>query len=297
MNTHTQTQIVFTTSRNEPYRPSHVVAARFGKQPASLRIVMDTGEVLQDHYADAQAAAHALEKLKHGMCGIVDAGPDDLPFWATAENAVIVSQAVLDAGGTRERAAQAYARTLTGVGEPAGAIDTAHMLGRWEEEEGKDGPVLVLAGMTEPNHSKTGSPLTQRSPLARLALLAVDSGTDPSRLVFSVPHEDRPVLSTDDVATSPVFHSGNVYTWGETHLDLAGVTAPRKSFHWCALNDAFFFDWVGLGGPIVRVPSTEPVAVHYSVDNVWHVRAMTKLAAHFDTQGWSAVAEQLRNEL
>lgn len=297
MDTHTTLQTVLTTSRGEPYRPANVVAARFHKD-TSLRIVISTGEVLTDNYANEAAASGALARLHHAMSGIVDTHTGDLPFWATAENARIVCDAVLAAGGSRERAAQAFAHTLMGIGSPASCIDTEHMQTKWNAAFSSDLPVLILAGMPTPDHSDTKSPIVQYSPLARLTLLAVQDGVDPSRLIFAVPHAEKPMLGdsgdVDGVYTRPWFEHGCVYTIGERNMNTDGVVAPRKSFHWCMLNAAFFYTWMGIGsGPLVRVPDTSPIYVEYDGSDARQVQAMTALATYFQAQGWSDTADRL----
>jgi hypothetical protein len=293
MNTHTPTNIVFTTSRGEPYRPSAVLAARYAKQPTSLRIVVETGEVLTDHYATESEATSALDLITYAMRGLVDTAPlAEIPFWATAENAAIASTAVLDAGGTRERAAQAFANTLMGIGDPASAIDSQHMYGAFVDAIKDDElPVLILAGMDNPDHSLTKDPLSKHSPLVKLALLAAGLGVAPGRTIFAVPTD--PASNKHD----PTFTRGAAMTTGEAGLDLDGVTVPRASYHWCDLNGAFFADWAGHGGPAVRLPDGAAIRVEFDPEEPSHRAMLLKVAEHFESMGWIDAAERARVEV
>jgi hypothetical protein len=272
MHTHPN-PIVMATPSGQPFRPSAVIAAQRGKSADSLRIVIETGEVITDRWASEDDATTFLQSLNLGMQGISDArSPRDAeyPHWATPANAVIAAEAVLKAGGTRERAARAYALTLLGDGEPASAIDAESMEAAWDEAVQCDMPVWIIAGM--PN-------------LARLALVAVEMGIDPSRIRFAEP---------SDIDTSPVTINGGVaLTIGEdSESAFAELTIPRKVYSYCPLNDTLFGDWVGHGGPAIKHQHAA-YAGRWEGTSPAQISAMQQLIAFFQQRGYSEAAKRL----
>lgn len=330
------------TPSGQPFRPSHVIAAQRGKSPDNLRIVIDTGEVLTDRWSSEDDATRFLHALHLGMRGIDsiagerDNVPLQLPDWATRENAEIVARATEKSGGTRARAADAYTRTLLGIGEPASIIDAAII----EEcfwsalDDGRE--VLLLAGMPDPSHASTDDPILNKSPLARLAFAFLDM-RKPGQPAVNL--AERITFDVNRLSS----HVTNIVTIGENglvnlqsacrscdngvkyaHTDIpqpgiaqhaamepftctdcqgiASIALPRMSFSHCMLNDVLFADWVGWhGNPLIArldgAGDEAPGGCHYDSSRADHRVIAERLAAHFDVNGWAVAAARVRSQL
>ena len=247
MHTHTNHPILITPT-GQSFRTDSVVAAHWTKSGQGLRIATEVGEVITDEWPSREEAQGFLWELGHAMRGITDNGPKDgsgPPVWATAENASIAASAVMQAGGTREHAARVFASTLLGEWGPAPAIDAGAMLKAWDEALGTGGPVHIIAGMPDSDHSRTDDPLTEKSPFLRLAWVTTYMAVDPDRLVFH---------TVEDLITNPPITDGCAITMGERQDNAAflRILVPRKVYSWCGLNGVLFGDWVGHGGPAIR---------------------------------------------
>jgi hypothetical protein len=329
------------TPSGQPFRPSHVIAAQRGKSPDNLRIVIDTGEVLTDRWSselDATVFLHALHLGMRGIDSIAgerDNVPLQLPGWATRENAEIVARAVAMSGGTRPRAADAYTRTLLGIGEPASIIDAAVIEACFWEALNDGREVLLLAGMPDPSHANTSDPILDKSPLARLAFAFLDmhkpgqaSRLAAERITFDIRRLPGNVtnvvtIGEDGLDLRDMCRScDNGVKYAHTDAQQPGVAAhaamapfpctdcrnvgvialPRMSFSHCMLNDVLFADWVGWhGNPLIArvdgMGGEAPGGCRYQAERADHRLIAERLAAHFNANGWAAAAERVRAQM
>lgn len=299
---HTQiSPVILTTPSGHPFRASHVVSAQRGKSPDLLRIMLDGGEVLADRWPSEAEASAFLTAVHLGMRGIEstsgerDNAPIELPKWATRANAEVVSREVDSVGGSRSRMAEAYARTLLGIGEPASIIN-AGTIETCFRAALSDGKVLVLAGMDDPSHARTLDPILQHSPLVRLALATVEvlirSGKSPADAVKALEFA-ADTANGGEVAC--------LVTMGEAGLTdvLRSIALPRLSFYHCALNGVLFAEWVGWhGNPlVVRNVQEAPIAGLYDAARPEHRAVVARIAEHFEAIGcdYGAAADRMRD--
>jgi len=297
MHTHTD-KLVLVTANGQPFRPSHAIACTWPKSELKLRIVMDTGEVIQDHWSSPEDALEFMSRVRYAMQGLVhvpDPETGARPVWATPVNATIAADSAISDGCTLEHAAQVYARVLFGEGSPPLSIDGAHMEAAFDSVVGT-GLVSVYAGMPDPSHSHTIAPFTVNSPLVRMAILAADHGVDPHQVVFGPSTESKVDDDSEPALTMPKIVAALTTGEGPGRSALAHMACPRKSYTYCSLNRRFFGDWVGMGGPLV-LHEHPSFAAEFDADNADHVAVLTRLADHLEASGHSAAGSQLRSEL
>lgn len=250
-------------------------------------------------YFDDEGRTRYYPRRDSETGGVLDDGT--LPHWATSANAEIVARAVLQVGGSRERAASAYRSTLFGLGEPASAIDTEHMLRAWQSAIASSGPVLIRAGMPDPSHAVTHAPIVDKSPLIRLALLAVEYGVSPERMTFALPDDFR--YSEDVPENERVFPPAPVaaFTSGEAGSRTTDILCPRVSFSWCDLNGRHFPDWVGFGGELVALHDINEIITdkggRFDRDRPDHLAVARAILEHFKVMGYTCAAARVAEVL
>lgn len=162
----------------------------------------------------------------------------------------------------------------------------------------QSGPVLILANMSRPDHSATIDPITENSPLVRMAIVAANLGA----------------TSFTFAADGPIAYRAAVYAY-QPHdtaamQALAGRGVPAMGVHWCGLNAWAEAMEYAHGGEYVEVrvksekrPNTIGITVDYrdhaQIDyaNPAHVRAMEAVEGWFHVNGWDTAAQRIRNVL
>lgn len=293
-------QVVMATPSGQPFRPLHVIAAQRGKSPELLRIALDTGEVILDRWSSEDDATAFLHALHLGMRGIEsdvshrDTMPLTPPAWATVANAEVVAREVEASGGSRTRAAEAYSRTLLGIGQPASIIDPNVIENCFHTALADGLNILVLAGMDDPTHASTNDPILIKSPLARLAFAAADIFTSSPNIVERIVF-DAALINSGSVT--------NVVTIGEDGLRdvVTNIAVPRMSFSHCALNDVLFADWVGWhGNPLVSRDVDRAIDIQsgrFDPLRSTHRAIALRLAEHFANAGYTAAADRVYAQL
>ena len=167
----------------------------------------------------------------------------------------------------------------------------------------KQGPVLILGNMHDRTHAATDDPLIERSPLIRLAILAVDLGADPDYLSFDF----RPPAS----ALAMRDYTAVIYGLQPDGPDMQRMLksdAPAFGFHWCELNRMFFVDEFVAHRKVLKASRAKDGNEHVRDPIVWiepqpakldranpkHLRVVERIHVHFSNQGWHTAAERLQ---
>ena len=166
----------------------------------------------------------------------------------------------------------------------------------------KRGPVLVIDNMADPTHAATDDPITTRSPLIRLAILAVDLGADPSKLVF----KSEALFEGGGFAKGALASLYAMHDCPELNR-LLMTDVPALGFHWCELNRMWFVgefvhnrqrlkaDRPKDGNEHVReaVIWVEPLAAQVDLNNPKHVQALESVMGYFARKGWVSAVKRL----
>jgi hypothetical protein len=62
--------IVLVTSSGQAVRASHVISCSWGKGDCEMRICLDTGEVVRDHWPTREHAGGYMERVRYAMQGL-----------------------------------------------------------------------------------------------------------------------------------------------------------------------------------------------------------------------------------
>ena len=166
----------------------------------------------------------------------------------------------------------------------------------------KAGPVLVLDNMHDKTHAATVDPLVDRSPLIKLALLAVDLGADPNYLSFNFRPPASKLAMRD--YTAAVY---GLQPDGPDMQRLLKSDAPALGFHWCELNRMWFVDEFVAHRKVLKASRAKDGNEHVRDLIVWinpqpakfdrgnpkHMRVVERIHVHFNNQGWHTAAERL----
>ena len=169
----------------------------------------------------------------------------------------------------------------------------------------KRGPVLILDNMRDKTHAGTFDPIVERSPLIRLAILAVDLGAEPGMLSFNYSRPENVARPDYQRCFYAVLYA--LQPDGAEMARMLKLNLPTLGFHWCELNSMWFVDEFAAYGrrmkssrpsadnPNVResLVALEPMAASVDLANPKHVRVLELVKEHFEAQGWVTAAERL----
>ena len=169
----------------------------------------------------------------------------------------------------------------------------------------KRGPVLILDNMRDKTHAGTLDPIVEKSPLIRLAILAVDLGAEPGMLSFNYSRPENVARPDYQRCFYAVLYA--LQPDGADMARMLKLNLPTLGFHWCELNSMWFVDEFAAYGrrmkssrpsadnPNVResLVALEPMAASVDLANPKHVRVLELVKEHFEAQGWVTAAERL----
>ena len=169
----------------------------------------------------------------------------------------------------------------------------------------KRGPVLILDNMRDKTHAGTFDPIVEKSPLIRLAILAVDLGAEPGMLSFNYSRPENVARPDYQRCFYAVLYA--LQPDGAEMARMLKLNLPTLGFHWCELNSMWFVDEFAAYGrrmkasrpsadnPNVResLVALEPMAASVDLANPKHVRVLELVKEHFEAQGWVTAAERL----
>jgi len=169
----------------------------------------------------------------------------------------------------------------------------------------KRGPVLILDNMRDKTHAGTLDPIVEKSPLIRLAILAVDLGAEPGMLSFNYSRPENVARPDYPSCFYAVLYALQPDT--PDMVRMLKLRVPTLGFHWCELNRMWFVGEFAAYGARMKAskPSAdnpnvseslvalEPMAASVDLVNPKHVRVLELVKEHFEAQGWVTAAERL----